>query len=178
MISRGTVADNARKISEHRLTFPIVLQKRWEISREYGMFATPIAYLIINADGIIAAPVAAGMEAISSLAKRRLETVGGQALQDRIRERLNGLQREFATGRLKLQDMEHEQVSLKETLLRIQGAMKVLEEFLVEHGPINDPEHTPGIKEAGSSRLTPATALPTDIPANTHADASRVTDQG
>ena len=59
MISRGDVEANRAKAAEHRLTFPIVLQRHWEISRAFGMFATPIAYLI-NEDGIVARDVAVG----------------------------------------------------------------------------------------------------------------------
>jgi hypothetical protein len=42
------------------------MQRHWEISREYGMFATPIGYLI-DERGIIAADVAVGAEAILAL---------------------------------------------------------------------------------------------------------------
>jgi hypothetical protein len=48
---------------------PIVLQRRWEISKWYGMFATPIAYLI-GKDGTLAQDVAVGGEAILRLAER------------------------------------------------------------------------------------------------------------
>jgi hypothetical protein len=43
------------------------LQRHWDTSRAYGMFATPIAYLIDEA-GVIAADVAQGPAAIISLA--------------------------------------------------------------------------------------------------------------
>ena len=48
------------------MTFPLALQRQWEISREYAMFATPVGYLI-DADGIVAAGVATGPEAILAL---------------------------------------------------------------------------------------------------------------
>jgi peroxiredoxin len=67
MISRGDLSANQRKAAEQRLTFPIVLQKHWEISRAYGMFATPIAYVIDEA-GVIASDVAVGAEPILRLA--------------------------------------------------------------------------------------------------------------
>jgi peroxiredoxin len=66
MISRGDDEENRRKIHEHRLTFPVLLQWQWEISRLYGMFATPIAYLI-DKDGVLVADVAAGGPAIMEL---------------------------------------------------------------------------------------------------------------
>jgi peroxiredoxin len=66
MVSRGDLEANRAKMAEHGLTFPVVLQKQWEISREYSMFATPIAYLIDEA-GIIAADAAVGLEPIRAL---------------------------------------------------------------------------------------------------------------
>ena len=67
MVSRGDVDRNRRKVAEHGLTFPVVLQEQWHLSREYAKFATPIAYLI-DEEGRIAADVALGMEAILALA--------------------------------------------------------------------------------------------------------------
>jgi peroxiredoxin len=66
MISRGTVEANREKVTEHGLTFPVVLQKHWEISREYGIFATPVGYLI-NEKGILATNVALGEGSILNL---------------------------------------------------------------------------------------------------------------
>jgi len=66
MISRGDREANREKIAEHGLTFPVVLQNHWEISRKYGVFATPIGYLI-DEEGILATPVAMGEEAILNL---------------------------------------------------------------------------------------------------------------
>jgi len=66
MISRGEPKENRAKVKEHGLTFPVVLQQHWEISRCYAMFATPIAYLIDDA-GIIAQDVAVGDDGIRKL---------------------------------------------------------------------------------------------------------------
>src|SRR6266699_4684659 len=66
MISRGEPKDNRAKVNEHGLSFPVVLQQRWEISRRYAMFATPVGYLIDEA-GVIAHDVAAGSDAIIAL---------------------------------------------------------------------------------------------------------------
>ena len=41
---------------------PVLLQQRWEISRRYAMFATPVAYLI-DVTGIITHDVAVGVGA-------------------------------------------------------------------------------------------------------------------
>jgi peroxiredoxin len=69
MISRGEPKENRAKVKEHGLTFPIVLQRQWEISRLYAMFATPVAYLIEEA-GIIVADVAVGSDPILELMSR------------------------------------------------------------------------------------------------------------
>jgi len=66
IISRGEPEANRAKAEEHGLTFPILLQKRWEISKSYAMFATPVGYLI-DEEGIIAAKVAVGPDPILSL---------------------------------------------------------------------------------------------------------------
>jgi peroxiredoxin len=68
MISRGDIDANRRKAAEQRLTFPIVLQRHWEVSRAYGMFATPIAY-VVNEAGVIASNVAVGAEPILQLVR-------------------------------------------------------------------------------------------------------------
>lgn len=68
MVSRKGVEENRQKVKKHGLTFPVVLQNAWEISRQYAMFGTPIGYLI-DADGIVAAEVAVGAEPILALLK-------------------------------------------------------------------------------------------------------------
>jgi peroxiredoxin len=78
MISRGETAENRDKVNEHGLTFPVVLQKQWEISRDYAMFATPIAYLL-DGSGIIMSEVAVGVDAVLELmacAKRIMRQPG------------------------------------------------------------------------------------------------------
>jgi peroxiredoxin len=72
MVSKGQERSDARweanraKAAEHGLTFPIVLQKQWEVSKEYAKFATPIGYLI-DEEGIIAKEIAIGVEPILAL---------------------------------------------------------------------------------------------------------------
>jgi peroxiredoxin len=66
MISKGEPRENRAKVKEHGLTFPVVLQQQWEISRRYAMFATPVAYLI-DEQGIISRDVAVGVEPIIAL---------------------------------------------------------------------------------------------------------------
>jgi len=66
VISRGDVEENRAKASELGLTFPIVLQQKWEVSLKYAMFSTPIGYLI-DEQGILASDVAVGVGPILAL---------------------------------------------------------------------------------------------------------------
>jgi hypothetical protein len=66
MVSRGDEATAHAKATQHELSFPVVLQQQWEISRLYAMFATPIAY-VIDERGVIASDVAVGEQPILDL---------------------------------------------------------------------------------------------------------------
>lgn len=66
MVSKGEAEANRAKAAQHGLTFPIVLQQQWEVSKQYAKFATPIGYLIDEA-GIIAKEIAIGVEPILGL---------------------------------------------------------------------------------------------------------------
>jgi peroxiredoxin len=66
MISRGDEGENRRKAEAFGYPFPVLLQKSWEISKQYGMFATPIGFLI-DENGIIEKEVAVGPEPILDL---------------------------------------------------------------------------------------------------------------
>ncbi|MFL5333531.1 MAG: redoxin domain-containing protein, partial [Geminicoccaceae bacterium] len=68
VVSRRGLDANRAKAAALGLSFPIVLQRQWEISREYGMFATPIAYLI-DEQGILLSDVAVGVGPILALAE-------------------------------------------------------------------------------------------------------------
>ena len=67
MVGRGELEENRRKAQEHGLEFPVVLQKKWEVSRKYGIFATPVAFLV-SEDGVIKSDVAKGVDEILALA--------------------------------------------------------------------------------------------------------------
>ena len=67
VVSRRDVEANRAKAAKLGLTFPIVLQKQWEVSLKYAMFATPIGYLI-DEEGILASNVAVGVGPILALA--------------------------------------------------------------------------------------------------------------
>ncbi len=66
MISRGEAETTRAKAAEFGLSFPVALQRHWEISREYGIFATPAAFYI-DEWGVIAADVALGNDSIMEL---------------------------------------------------------------------------------------------------------------
>jgi peroxiredoxin len=67
VISRRDAEATAAKAEAMGLTFPIVMQRQWEVSLEYGMFATPIGYLV-DEQGIVVTDVAVGVESILALA--------------------------------------------------------------------------------------------------------------
>ena len=58
--------ENRAKAMEQGLTFPVVLQNQWEVSRDYAFFATAVAYLIAEAR-TIAADITVGVERHSRL---------------------------------------------------------------------------------------------------------------
>jgi peroxiredoxin len=72
MVGRGDAAENRRKAEEHRISFPVVLQDKWKLSKEYGIFTTPVAFLI-GEDGLIRKDVAVGVDAIKILAQDALQ---------------------------------------------------------------------------------------------------------
>ena len=68
MVGRGDLDENLRKAQQHGFEFPVVVQDRWKLSKQYGIFATPVAFLI-DEKGVIAEPVAVGGDAIRRLAE-------------------------------------------------------------------------------------------------------------
>jgi peroxiredoxin len=125
-ISRGELEPNLSKVTELGLTFPILLQNAWEISRDYGIFAFPVAYLI-DEQGIIAQNVAVGGEAILRMlrdAKSRIEL--------RLEARLRELESELLKGQEELRTLDQRRQYLIEAILRISGAKQALVE-LSEH---------------------------------------------
>lgn len=51
-------------------------------------------------------------------------------MKEQLERRLQGLKAEFQAGQKMLADLEAQQANLRETLLRISGAIQVLEELL------------------------------------------------
>jgi peroxiredoxin len=72
MISRGGVDVVRRKVEEHGIAFPVAIQPKWKVSREYGIFATPVGFLV-DRDGVIARDVARGPDEIMALARDALD---------------------------------------------------------------------------------------------------------
>jgi peroxiredoxin len=68
MVSRGEVEANRRKVEERGITFPVAIQPRWKVSKEYGIFATPVGFLL-DEHGVIVRDVARGPEEIMALAR-------------------------------------------------------------------------------------------------------------
>jgi len=71
MVGRGNPDLNRKKADEHRIAFPLLLQERWKVSRQYGIFDTPVAFLI-SQDGVILRDVARGPDQIITLAQEGL----------------------------------------------------------------------------------------------------------
>jgi peroxiredoxin len=71
LVGRGDWAENRQKAEQFGIQFPVVLQDKWKLSKEYGIFATPVAFLI-DENGILQQNVAVGAEAITALAREAL----------------------------------------------------------------------------------------------------------
>ena len=87
-------------------------------------------------------------------------------IRDQIQAKLEALKKELETGQAELQKVEMQRTYLHETMLRISGAVQVLEELLARRpqGPQNGPDHSE------------AALHPTQDRARTEADRS-VTEQ-
>jgi peroxiredoxin len=69
VVSRRDAEATRAKAKKLGLTFPVVMQNQWELSLKYGMFATPIGYLI-DEQGVLLSDVAVGVAPILELATR------------------------------------------------------------------------------------------------------------
>ncbi|AOX03706.1 hypothetical protein BJP34_33570 [Moorena producens PAL-8-15-08-1] len=62
-------------------------------------------------------------------------------MKEQLKKRLTQLKAEFESGQKVIADLEAKQANVRETLLRIQGAIQVLEEELTKHnGAASEPE--------------------------------------
>jgi peroxiredoxin len=150
MISRGDLETNRVKVAEHGLTFPVVLQRQWDTSREYGMFMTPAAYLI-DKEGTIEAEVALGGDAILALA-----TGKEQIMREQMQTRLEALRKEFETGQVELEKVERQRTYLHEMMLRISGAIQVLEELMAQGQPAGQNGTNPDEAQAAVAQVNEA----------------------
>ena len=67
-------------------------------------------------------------------------------MRDTAAERLSALRKEYETGQTMLAELDAKQLDLRQTLLRIAGAIQVLEELLddTDPGPSAAGDHTAG----------------------------------
>jgi peroxiredoxin len=70
LVGRGDLEENRSKAKQFGIEFPYVLQERWKLSKQYGIFATPVGFLI-DEQGVIAHEVAVGPDRIIALAHER-----------------------------------------------------------------------------------------------------------
>ena len=71
-----------------------------------------------------------GVDAILARAIGKEQTMRGQ-----LQIRLEALRKEFETGQAELEKVERQRTYLRETMLRISGAIQVLEELIAEEEP-------------------------------------------
>jgi hypothetical protein len=66
-------------------------------------------------------------------------------MKEKLQQRLQSLKTEYASGQKMLADLETQQANLRDTLLRISGAIQVLEETLNEDSsdPVPDNGEVP-----------------------------------
>jgi peroxiredoxin len=63
MVARGDASDNRAKAAQHDYRFPILLQPGWQVSKLYGRFATPVAY-VVSESGVLETGALVGADAI------------------------------------------------------------------------------------------------------------------
>lgn len=69
-------------------------------------------------------------------------------MKEQLEQRLKGLKSEFESGQKMLADLETQQANLKTTLLRISGAIQVLEELLSQEQSVEvDNAHVPELTQ-------------------------------
>lgn len=73
MIGRGDAEENRKKAELQGIDFPVVVQEKWRVSKEYGIFSTPVAFLV-DEQGVIVKEVAIGPDAILALAHEGILT--------------------------------------------------------------------------------------------------------
>ena len=74
-----------------------------------------------------------------------------EQVQERIRARLEELKKELETGQAELQQVEMRRTYLRETMLRIEGAMQALGQLLAEGEPAEQNNGTAPVGEQGAT---------------------------
>jgi hypothetical protein len=69
-------------------------------------------------------------------------------MRAQLEQRLEELREEYASGQRMLADLETKQATLRETLLRISGAIQVLEEEIAKAVPVGEQAGEPSVLHA------------------------------
>jgi DNA repair exonuclease SbcCD ATPase subunit len=77
-------------------------------------------------------------------------------MREQLQRRLEQLKQEFETGQARLEEIERQASFLRETMLRISGAIQVLEEELAKAGA---PDPSPVEGEPGNGRQAAAAGV-------------------
>lgn len=78
-----------------------------------------------------------------------------KTMEERLRNRLEALKREYEFGQNKLRELVAEESELRQTLLRISGAIQVLEEALAQGEKPDEAATAPDSPAAGQVSETP-----------------------
>ena len=81
MISRGEAEENRQKAESLGIPFPMVLQDRWKLSKKYGIFATPVAFVVAE-DGRTEGEAAIGVDQIRTVLRKEFAAT----VTDRVAE--------------------------------------------------------------------------------------------
>jgi len=92
VVGRGELKENRQKADEHGFEFSVVVQDRWKLSRRYGIFATPVAFLI-GEDGRTLRPVARGAHQIRALLREEFSP----GIAGSFSETFGGISRAFSS---------------------------------------------------------------------------------
>jgi predicted nucleic acid-binding Zn-ribbon protein len=65
-------------------------------------------------------------------------------MQDEVQVRLDALRKEMEIGQQRMQDLERQLSQLRDTMLRISGAIQVLEELQAQAAPPATPDQATG----------------------------------
>jgi hypothetical protein len=72
-----------------------------------------------------------------------IRDLDGDVMKEQITRRLEELRAEFEVGQTMLAELDARQMNLKNSLLRIGGAIQVLEELVNKREPVADDEQVP-----------------------------------